>query len=339
MEQELLLKIENLKAYFHTRNGRLPAVDGVNLSVKPGEIVGIAGESGSGKSVMSQSILRLMEYNSPIEYEGQILFGGENLLDLPFFKLREIRGNQISIIFQDPLTSLNPVFTVGDQLGEVLVLHKKLSKADIRRCTLELLHTTGIANPERCVRQYPHELSGGMQQRVMIAMALACEPKLLIADEPTTALDVTIQAQILELILKLNRTLGMAVLLITHDLGVLSEICTSVRVMYLGQIVEEAETGDLFENPLHPYTQGLIKSIPRMDGDRTKELHVIRGTVPSLSEIPSGCRFSTRCQYVQKRCFQEEPPLIDTQEEKHRVKCWLCFTAQNAADADREELA
>ncbi|KPU42447.1 oligopeptide transport ATP-binding protein OppD [Oxobacter pfennigii] len=323
MEHKPLLEIKNLKAYFHTRKGRLPAVDGVDLKVEPGEIIGIVGESGSGKSVMSQSILRLHEYNSPIDYEGEILFEGEDILSMSKLKLREVRGNRIAIIFQDPLTSLNPVYTVGNQLDEVLTQHKKLSAADARRRTIELLKKTGIASPERCVRQYPHELSGGMQQRIMIAMALACEPKLLIADEPTTALDVTIQAQILELILELNRELGTAVLLITHDMGVLSEACTSVRVMYLGQVVEEAETDELFENPLHPYTKGLLQSIPRMNYDRTKELHVIPGTVPPLSEIPSGCHFSTRCPYAEARCFQREPPIFDAQGENHWVKCWL----------------
>lgn len=316
-----LLALEDFRAAFRVRGRRLAAVDGVNLTVRPGEIVGVAGESGSGKSVMAQSILRLVEYDSDITYSGKISFEGEDLLKKPRSRLGAIRGNRISMIFQDPLTSLNPVYTVGRQIDEVLRLHRGLSGAEARRRTLELLDRTGIPSPRRCAGQYPHELSGGMQQRVMIAMALACEPSLLIADEPTTALDVTIQDQILGMISDLNRETGMAVLLITHDLNVMARVCHSVRVMYLGQIVEEAETGALFARPLHPYTQGLLACIPRLDVPRDEPLPVIPGIVPPLSAVPAGCRFCTRCPYADGRCRAEEPPAVEA-GPGHYVKCW-----------------
>lgn len=327
-----LLELEDLHVWFQAHGRRLGAVDGVDLTVRSGEIVGIVGESGSGKSVMSQSILRLREHESDIAYEGKVLFEGENLLELPLSRMRAIRGNRISVIFQDPLTSLNPVYTVGRQLDEVQLLHKKISKAQARGRTLELLGLTGIPDPARCARQYPYELSGGMQQRVMIAMALACEPSLLIADEPTTALDVTIQEQILELITQLNRELGMAVLFITHDLSVVAQTCHSVRVMYLGQIVEEAGTDALFDSPLHPYTQGLLACIPRLDADRSAPLHVIPGVVPPLSDIPVGCRFSTRCPYTDERCRTQEPPTVE-ERPGHKVKCWRYVSTQQEVEA------
>jgi peptide/nickel transport system ATP-binding protein len=321
MSNEPLLEVKNLKTHFHTERGKVTAVNGVSFSMNKGEIIGIVGESGCGKSVMSQSIIRLLDHTDSIAYEGQVLFENQDLLSLSPSKLRAVRGDKISIIFQDPTTSLNPVYTVGDQIEEVIRLHQKLSKKEARQKAIEMLRLTGISSPEVRVNEYPHQLSGGMQQRVMIAMALACEPKLLIADEPTTALDVTIQAQILELIVDLNRKLGMGVLFITHDLGVVSEICTSVKVMYLGQIVEEMTTERLFEAPLHPYTQGLIKSIPKLEGNRHDKLHVIEGTVPSLANIPRGCSFSARCPYADAQCFNEEPPM-ETIAADHRVKCW-----------------
>lgn len=317
-----LLLVEDLTVQFKTDRGPVTAVDHVSFSVKPGEIVGIVGESGSGKSVMCQSILRLLEHTDPVIYGGRVLLEGTDIFGLDLKAVRTLRGNQVSVIFQDPLTSLNPVYTIGNQVEEVLRLHKGMNRQEALSRTVELLSLTGIPEPLRCTAQYPHELSGGMQQRVMIAMALACEPKLLIADEPTTALDVTIQAQILELITGLNKQLGMAVLFITHDLGVVSEICHSVRVMYLGQIVEETTTGDLFRHPLHPYTQGLIRSIPKLAGDRQNDLHVIKGTVPSLYDVPGGCHFSTRCEYAKARCRAEDPPLESTIWPDHRVKCW-----------------
>ncbi|MER1985279.1 MAG: ABC transporter ATP-binding protein [Solibacillus sp.] len=316
-----LLQIQHLKTHFHTERGRVTAVNDISFTLSAGEIVGIVGESGSGKSVMSQSIVRLLEHTDPIEYEGEVLFEGTDLLDVPLKALQKIRGNDISIIFQDPLTSLNPVYTIGDQIIEVLRYHQKLSKKDARIKAIDMLRLTGIPSPEKRVDDYPHELSGGMQQRAMIAMALACRPKLLIADEPTTALDVTIQAQILDLIVELNKELGMGVLFITHDLGVVADICTSVKVMYLGQIIEEAATARLFDKPLHPYTQGLLESIPTFESDRNAPLHVIEGTVPSLSNVPAGCNFAARCPFASDRCRASEPPMYEVGDS--RVQCWL----------------
>lgn len=321
MNKEPLLKVSHLKTHFHTERGKVTAVNGVSFSMNKGDIIGIVGESGCGKSVMSQSIMRLLDHTDAIEYEGEVIFEDQNLLSLPHSKLRAIRGDKISMIFQDPLTSLSPVYTIGNQIGEVIRLHQKKSKKEAHQQAIEILRMTGIPSPEVRVHEYPHQLSGGMQQRAMIAMALSCEPKLLIADEPTTALDVTIQAQILELIADLNHALGMGVLFITHDLGVVSEICTGVKVMYLGQIVEEAATEQLFQTPLHPYTQGLIKSIPKLEGDRSDQLHVIEGAVPSLANIPQGCSFSTRCPYADEQCRVSEPPMR-TALADHRVKCW-----------------
>lgn len=320
-EQEPLLEIKDLRVMFPVHKKWLPAVDGVSFSVRPGEITGVVGESGSGKSVMSQSVLRLRDHDTAVRYEGEILFEGENLLEKPLSGMRDIRGNRISIIFQDPLNSLSPVHTVGMQLSEILMLHKGMTKSKAMGHAVEMLKLTGIPNPENCIRRYPYELSGGMQQRVMIAMALACEPKLLIADEPTTALDVTIQEQILHLIRELNEKLGMSVLFITHDMGAVSQLCHSVKVMYLGQVVEDGETEELFENPLHPYTKGLLSCIPHLKVERGKDLPVITGTVPPLSKIPAGCHFCTRCGSADKRCREEEPPLVET-GPGHLVKCW-----------------
>ena len=316
-----LLEIKGLKVKFPARKKLLTAVDGVDLQIHPGEIVGIVGESGSGKSVMSQSILRLREYDSAVEYEGQILFEGQDILKLSQKEMRHLRGNRIAVIFQDPMTSLSPVHTIGRQMAEVLLLHKKIGKAEAKAKCLELLHLVGIANPEHCFKKYPHELSGGMQQRVMIAMALACEPALLIADEPTTALDVTIQEQILHLIAELNEKMGMSVLFITHDLGAMAQLCHSVRVMYLGNLVEEAETEELFAHPMHPYTQGLLSCIPPLDSVRGEELPTIEGVVPPLSKVPQGCHFCTRCPYADDHCRAENPPTIEI-KPGHKVKCW-----------------
>ena len=321
MNKEPLLEIKDLKVKFPDRKRILTAVDGVNLQIRPGEIVGVVGESGSGKSVMSQSILRLREYDSAVQYEGQILFEGKDILQLSQKEMRALRGNRIAVIFQDPMTSLSPVHTVGNQMIEVLLLHKKISRADAKKKCIELLQLVGIANPENCYKKYPYELSGGMQQRVMIAMALACEPALLIADEPTTALDVTIQEQILNLIAELNEKLGMSVLFITHDLGAMAQLCHSVRVMYLGNLVEEAETEELFENPMHPYTKGLLDCIPRLDSVRGEELPTIEGVVPPLSKVPQGCHFCTRCLYADDRCRAENPPAVEA-KPGHKVKCW-----------------
>ncbi|MFD2114663.1 ABC transporter ATP-binding protein [Paenibacillus yanchengensis] len=319
--ENMLLQVNQLSTRFLTERGKVTAVDKISFQVNKGEIIGIVGESGSGKSVMSQSILRLLDYTDEVEYDGEVLFQQLDLLSASTAQLRKIRGADISMIFQDPLSSLNPVYTIGNQLEEVLRLHLKLSRKAARLKAIELLRLTGIPSPEVRVKEYPHQLSGGMQQRVMIAMALACEPQLLIADEPTTALDVTIQAQILQLILQLREKIGMAVLFITHDLGVVSELCTSVKVMYLGQIVEESSTAKLFERPLHPYTQGLLRSMPQLDGDREQPLHVIKGTVPSLLDVPAGCRFATRCPFANMQCSKEEPPM-EIVDSNHRVKCW-----------------
>lgn len=320
-----ILEIKNLKVKFSVHKKWLAAVDGVNLSIKPGEIIGVAGESGSGKSVMSQSILRLRDHDSAVKYEGEIIFEDEDLLKRPLSQMKDIRGNKISIIFQDPLNSLSPVHTVGKQLSEIILLHKKVTKAQANERAIEMLKLTKIPDPSDCMKKYPFELSGGMQQRVMIAMALACEPKLLIADEPTTALDVTIQEQILHLIKELNEKLGMSVLFITHDMGAVAQLCHSVKVMYLGQVVEDAKTEELFANPLHPYTKGLLACIPHLNVERGKELPTISGTVPPLTKIPKGCHFCTRCQEVSKHCEEEQPPLIEV-KPGHFVKCWKYAT-------------
>ncbi len=327
-----LLEIQDLRVLFPVHKKWLPAVDGVNLSIRPGEITGVVGESGSGKSVMSQSILRLRDHDTAVKYEGEILFEGENLLKKPLDQMRGIRGEQISIIFQDPLNSLSPVHTVGMQLSEILMLHKSMTKQEARERVVQMLEMTGIPNPENCIRKYPYELSGGMQQRVMIAMALACEPKLLIADEPTTALDVTIQEQILHLIRDLNEKLGMSVLFITHDMGAVAQLCHSVKVMYLGQVVESASTERLFETPLHPYTRGLLACIPHLQVERGKSLPVIPGTVPPLSKIPQGCHFCTRCEYKDERCEKEQPPLVEA-EPGHLVKCWRYADSRDQKEA------
>lgn len=321
MKKQPLLEVKNLRTHFRTERGRVTAVDGIQFHVNEGEILGVVGESGCGKSVMSQSIMRLFDEKYTAEYEGEILFKGKNLLKLSKTEMQNIRGNEISMIFQDPLSSLNPVYTIGEQIRESIRLHQGVSKKEAHAKAIEMLKLTGIPAPEKRVNEYPHQLSGGMQQRAMIAMALSCQPKLLIADEPTTALDVTIQAQILDLIADLNKKLGMGVIFITHDLGVVSEICTRVMVMYLGQIVEETDTESLFSNPLHPYTKGLMKSIPPLEGERTQKLHVIEGTVPSLNHVPTGCRFVTRCPYGDEKC-RENPPDLVQDGENQRVRCW-----------------
>jgi oligopeptide/dipeptide ABC transporter ATP-binding protein len=321
METEPLLDIQNLKARFRTRRGWVRAVDGVSFSMRRGEIVGIVGESGCGKSVTAQSILRLPEHSDPIEYEGAIVFEGQNLLALPLKDMRRVRGEKISIVFQDPLASLNPVYTLGSQIQEALRVRGEFSSAAAKERAIELLEKVGISDPEKRYYAYPHELSGGMRQRGMIAIALARKPLLLIADEPTTALDTTIQAQILELIGDLNRGNNMAVLLISHDLGLVAGFCDSVRVMYLGQIVEEAPSSRILSEPLHPYTGGLIKSIPGMEGERKETLYVIPGSVPSLDEIPRGCRFAGRCEFAEGQCVSREPPLEPVSGGR-RVRCW-----------------
>ncbi|HXZ37726.1 MAG TPA: ABC transporter ATP-binding protein [Thermodesulfobacteriota bacterium] len=318
-----LLTIRNLHTYFFTDEGVAKAVDGVDLELKEGGTLGVVGESGCGKSVTALSVMRLIPDPPGKITQGEILFAGTNLLDLSEAEMRKIRGRSISMIFQEPMTSLNPVFQIGDQISEVLRLHEGLSRREAWDRSIEMLKLVGIPSPERRVQEYPHQLSGGMRQRAMIAMALACSPKLMIADEPTTALDVTIQAQILELINRLQREKGMSVILITHNLGVIAETAQKVAVMYAGRIVEYAEVKPIFGNPMHPYTQGLLKSIPRLDEDHARKarLEAIPGLVPSLLELPKGCKFSNRCKYVFEKCG-EEPQLIEA-EPGHLVRCWL----------------
>lgn len=321
MVYQPLLHVKGLKTHFNTERGRVTAVDDVSFILEEGEILGVVGESGCGKSVTSQSILRLFDEKYTVEYEGEINFKEANLLNLSLSGMQKIRGNDISMIFQDPLSSLNPVYTIGYQIVESIMLHQKISKKEAYDKVIELLKLTGIPAPEKRFNEYPHELSGGMRQRVMIAIALACQPKILIADEPTTALDVTIQAQILDLITELNEELKMGVIFITHDLGVVAEICTRVIVMYLGQIVEEGDVETIFSTPLHPYTKGLMKSIPQLDGDRSQKLHVIKGSVPSLYSIPKGCRFASRCSYADNLCHAKMPELTRS-SNKQTVRCW-----------------
>lgn len=315
-----ILEIKNLQTSFFTDMGEVKAVDDVTLSIPRGETLGVVGESGSGKSVMSLSILKLIQNPGKI-VGGQILLDGEDILKKSEQEFCKIRGNKISMIFQEPMTSLNPVFTVGEQISEVYQVHQKISKKQAMRKSVEMLKLVGIPSPEKRIHQYPFELSGGMRQRVMIAMALACDPDLLIADEPTTALDVTIQAQILELIKELQDKLKMSVIMITHNLGVVAETCNYVAVMYCGKIVEYADTLTLFSNPKHPYTVGLFNSLPRHDVDR-EELIAIKGSVPSPADMPQGCRFAPRCPHTQQLCWDQLPEL-QTIEGNCQVRCWI----------------
>lgn len=319
MSNNILIKVEDLKTYFYTEDGVVPAVDGVSFSIEAGKTLGLVGESGCGKSVTSLSIMRLIPPPGRI-VRGKILFDGTNLLDLPESEMRKIRGNKISMIFQEPMTSLNPVFTVGSQIAEAIQLHQGLDRNSAMERAIELMRLVGIPSPELRVKDYPHQLSGGMRQRVMIAMALACNPKLLIADEPTTALDVTIQAQILELIKELREKLGMSVLLITHNLGVVAETADNVAVMYAGRIVEYGTVRDIFKNPLHPYTWGLLQAIPRLDTTRERLL-TIEGTVPDMLSLPAGCKFAPRCMFVKPKCEELEPTLEEI-SSGHFSRCW-----------------
>ena len=317
-----LLQIEHLKTFFHSRRGLAKAVDGVSLRIDEGEVMGIVGESGCGKSVLALSILKLLPIPPAFFAGGRILFKGQDLLATRRDALMGIRGNHISMIFQEPMTALNPVFTVGNQLMEVFRVHRNLARTDALEQAVEMLARVGVPAPRRRVREYPHELSGGMRQRVMIAMALACRPALLLADEPTTALDVSIQAQILELMMDLREELNTAILLITHDLGVVAEATRRVAVMYTGRIMEEALTADLFDNPLHPYTRGLMASIPRADVSfETESLNEIKGVVPSVAALPAGCHFEPRCPEAVDICRTQAPPLEDV-HSGHRVACW-----------------
>ncbi|HEX6938159.1 MAG TPA: ABC transporter ATP-binding protein [Longimicrobiales bacterium] len=317
-----LLEVENLRTYFDTEGGVARAVDGVSFSVEKGEVLGIVGESGSGKSVTSLSLMRLVPQPPGRILPGSsIRFRGEELLGLPEAEMRRVRGNDMAMIFQEPMTSLNPVYPVGDQIAEALRHHRGLGKREARARAVELLRLVGITEPERRAEAYPHQLSGGMRQRVMIAMAISCEPELLIADEPTTALDVTIQAQILELLAELRERLGMAMILITHDLGVVAEACDRVIVMYAGQVMEQASVEALFRDPRHPYTEGLLKAIPRL-GRPVERLAVIPGTVPNPTAWPVACRFHPRCPYGWDLCVEAAPDLFDA-GSGHASRCWL----------------
>jgi oligopeptide/dipeptide ABC transporter ATP-binding protein len=336
---EPILQVENLRTYFTTDAGVARAVDGVSFHVSPGETLGIVGESGSGKSVTSLSVMRLIpQPPGRIMPDSRILFRGdqgvEDLVQASEERMRHIRGNDIAMIFQEPMTSLNPVFTVGDQIVESLRLHQGLSKKAARDRAIEMLQLVGIPIPHQRIDEFPHQLSGGMRQRIMIAMALACDPKLLIADEPTTALDVTIQAQILELLNRLQEEFHMAIILITHDLGVVAETCNRVIVMYAGQVFEEGPVDDVFHNPQNPYTEGLLQSIPRL-GEEVERLAVIPGVVPSPTDWPTGCRFRERCPYSWEKTEEEEPPLFEIGPGR-KSKCWLVKYPERREEVRRQ---
>ncbi|MGE7273231.1 ABC transporter ATP-binding protein [Brevibacillus panacihumi] len=315
---ETLLQVKELATHFLTKEGAVPSVNRISFSVSKGETLAIVGESGCGKSVTSLSIMRLISSPGKI-VGGEILFQGQNLLELNQKDMRKIRGNRISMVFQEPMSSLNPVLTIGDQMGEVFRLHQKLNKKAAKERCIEMLRSVGIPRPEKVVDNYPHQLSGGMRQRVMIAMALSCDPELLIADEPTTALDVTIQAQILELMNDLIKKKNTGMILITHDLGVVAETADRVLVMYAGEVVEEAEVKELFANPKHPYTIGLMESIPKID-DQREELYSIQGSVPNLLNMPTGCSFHPRCPLADEACKRNKPKLEQV-NDVHRVSC------------------
>jgi oligopeptide/dipeptide ABC transporter ATP-binding protein len=334
--REVLVSIQNLLTTFRTEDGVVRAVDDVSFEIPKGKTLGVVGESGCGKSVTALSVMRLIPNPPGKVAGGKIMYQGQDLLAISEDEMRKIRGNKISMIFQEPMTSLNPVFTIADQIGEALTLHRGLKGPALEKKVLEMLKLVNIPSPEERARGYPHQLSGGMRQRVMIAMALACNPDLLIADEPTTALDVTIQAQIMEILTKLQKELGMSIMLITHDLGVVAEACHEVVVMYAGRVVETTDVETLFATPKHPYTQGLLRSVPSFGssaehGDK-KRLETIPGIVPNLLQLPKGCRFQDRCSKVIDRCKQEEPSLLPLQTKdgnKHLVRC---FVAQEEAN-------
>ena len=322
MSQENLLEVKHLRTeFFSSKKSSVTAVDDVSFDIKKGEIVGLVGESGCGKSVTSLSIMQLLKDTPGKITNGEVIFQGHNLLDASKKEMLDIRGDKMSMIFQEPMSSLNPSMRIDKQMIEGIRLHTPLTKAEARKKAADILSQVGIPDPQRVLKNYPHQLSGGMSQRVMIAMAMSCEPDLLIADEPTTAMDVTIQAQILELMKKIQQDNGMSILLITHDLGVVAEMCSRVIVMYAGKIVEEAPVEILFANPTHPYTQGLIASVPKL-GSGVKVLPSIPGSVPDLSAMPKGCRFAPRCKYATEKCHQEQPELLSV-GEKQKCRCWL----------------
>lgn len=320
--EDLLLKVKNLKTYFYTDDGIVKAVDSIDFAIKRGETLGMVGESGCGKSVSALSILQLVQDPPGKIINGEIWFKGEDLLKKKSEQMRKIRGNDISMIFQEPMTSLNPVYTIGEQIAEAIVLHQKLDKDKALKKTIEMLRLVGIPTPEKRVYEYPHELSGGQRQRAMIAMALSCNPDLLIADEPTTALDVTIQAQILELIKKLKDEIGMAVLMITHDLGVIAEVSDHVVVVYAGKAVEYADVTSIFKHPKHPYAMALQKSIPQLTDVPGMKLEVIEGNIPDPLALPPGCKFHPRCKFAIDLCKNKEPEL-EKIGDNHIARCWM----------------
>lgn len=319
MSESIVLDIRNLKSHFFTAKGEVPAVDGVTIQVPPGKIIGIVGESGCGKSMTAMSVMGLLRYPGRV-VKGSITLDGRDITHLSPRELAKVRGNEISMIFQEPMTSLNPVYPVGRQVREAILQHQKISKEEARKRVLEIFQAVGIPEPEKRYNSYPHQLSGGLRQRVMIGMAMVCRPKVMIADEPTTALDVTIEAQILQLMKKLCREQGTSIILITHNMGVVAEICDYVYVMYAGKVMEQAETFELFEHTEHPYTAGLLKSIPRLD-EKVDRLYTIEGVVPNLLHLPAGCNFCTRCKEASERCFMEKPCLYQTRDG-HGVRCF-----------------
>ena len=318
---ERLLELNNLKVSFFTNNGEVQAVRGASFYLNNGEVLGVVGESGSGKSVTSMAILRLLKSTGRI-VGGEINYKGQNLMDISEKEMMKIRGNEIAMIFQDPMTSLNPVFTIGYQISEVIRRHQRVNKKVAREKTIEMLRLVGIPSPEERYNNYPHEFSGGMRQRAMIAIALCCEPYLLIADEPTTALDVTIQAQILELMKELKDTINTSIILITHDLGVVADVCSRVIVMYGGLVMEEGTVDEIFYNPQHPYTKGLLESLPEMEDGQKQKLIPIEGSPPDLSKPPSGCPFAERCPYAKDICREKQPSYYEV-EAGHKAMCWL----------------
>jgi len=318
-----ILDVKGLKTVFRTRGGEVHAVNSVDFDLRPGELLGVVGESGSGKSVTMMSLLRLLPSPPAEMRNGTVMFDGQDLLKISPEELRKVRGSKIGFIFQDPMTSLNPVYTIGFQLAEPLRAHLGMSRAQARTRSIELLQLVGIPDAERRLKDYPHQFSGGMRQRVMIAIALACDPQVLIADEPTTALDVTIQAQIIELVKELRQKLGMAIIWITHDLGVIAGIADRVMGMYAGQVVEEGPVGEIFKNPQHPYTQALLKTVPAVRGPRAERLQVIEGQPPIMYEAPAACSFRNRCQFAFDRCSQANPALTGISAPGHRAACFL----------------
>ncbi|RXJ00709.1 ABC transporter ATP-binding protein [Anaerobacillus alkaliphilus] len=338
LSNEKILEVKNLRTSFFTDEGEVKAVDGVDFSIEKGKTIGIVGESGSGKSITSLSILRLLQEPVGKIVGGEIIFKGEDLLNKSKKEMRDIRGNSISMIFQEPMTSLNPTLTCGEQIAESVRIHQGLNRKEAWAKAVDMLGLVGIPSPEKRAKQYPFELSGGMRQRVMIAIALACNPQLLIADEPTTALDVTIQAQILDLIKKLQEELGTSLMMITHDLGVVAEMCDNVAVMYCGKVVEYADKKTLFTSPKHPYTVGLLNSVPKHDQDYEGDLAVIKGSVPSPFNLPQGCRFAPRCEHARSICLTDLPSL-ETTSDGDQVRCWIYtdkWDSQEEVAADHE---